>query len=196
MPKVATTLKATPRGGYVARKAIPRDVADEYWKRFRKGRQKEASREAPRKEASREVWFNSGPVDLLRARALHREWLSEIEARIANIRAESKGEGRTLTPQGARALAGEWYNWFVAQMAANKWPGSIWRDYRDRAWEGLYGATDPPGRSFDDVDMDYLRPFIADEAKTAQFLAAKRLPLDPASRVMFLDYVARDFFAA
>ena len=135
-------------------------------------------------------------MDLLKARALHRDWLNDIEARIANIRAERKGEGHTLTPQGARALAGEWYSWFVAQMAANKWPGSIWRDYRDRAWDGLYGATDPPGRSFDDVDMDYVRPFIADEAKTAQFLAAKRLPLDPASRVMFLDYVARDFFAA
>ena len=41
-----------------------------------------------------------------------------------------------------------------------------------------------------------VRPVIADEAKSEQFLAAKRLALDPASRVMFLDYVARDFFAA
>jgi hypothetical protein len=90
--------------------------------------------------------------------------LSEIEARIANIRAESKREGHTLTPQGARALAGEWYRWFVTQMAANKWPGSIWRDYRNRMWESLYGVIDVPGRSFDDVDMDYVRPFIADEA--------------------------------
>ena len=73
-------------------------------------------------------------MDRLKARAKHRDWLNEIEARIANIRAERKGEGRTLTPQGARALAGEWYKWFVAQMAANKWPGSVWRDYRDRAW--------------------------------------------------------------
>ena len=54
---------------------------------------------------------------------MHREWLSEIEARIANIRAERKGEGQTLTPQGARALAGEWYKWFALQMAANKWSG-------------------------------------------------------------------------
>lgn len=36
---------------------------------------------------------------------------------------------------------------------------------------------------------------IADEAKTAQFLAAKRLQLDLPSRDLFLDYVARDFFA-
>ncbi len=195
MPKIAAKAKPkltakvsdlTParRGGYVARKLIAQDVREAYGKLHGDG--------SPQWEA----WFNSGPVDLLKARALHREWLSEIEARIANIRAESKREGHTLTPQGARALAGEWYRWFVTQMAANKWPGSIWRDYRNRMWESLYGVIDVPGRSFDDVDMDYVRPFIADEAKTAQFLAAKRLPLDPASRVMFLDYVARDFFAA
>ena len=193
MPKVAAKPKLTAkvsdltparRGGYVARKLIPQDLREAYGKLYGDG--------APQWEA----WFNSGDVDRLKAQALHREWLSEIEARIANIRAEGKGEGHTLTPQGARALAGEWYKWFVTQMAANKWPGSIWRDYRNRMWESLYGVIDVPGRSFDDVDMDYVRPFIADEAKTAQFLAAKRLQLDPPSRVMFLDYVARDFFAA
>jgi hypothetical protein len=31
----------------------------------------------------------------------------------ANIRTAAKGEGRTLTPKEARALAGEWYGWFV-----------------------------------------------------------------------------------
>lgn len=177
-------LKAAPRGGYVDRKWIPADVREAYGKLYGAG--------SPQWEA----WFNSGDVDRLKARTKHRDWLNEIDARIANIRAERKGEGRTLTPQGARALAGEWYQWFVAQMAANKWPSSVWRDYRDRAWSGLYSATDPPGRSFDDVDKDYIRPFTADEGKTAQFLAAKRLQLDPPSRDMFLDYVLRDFFAA
>jgi hypothetical protein len=41
-----------------------------------------------------------------------------------------------------------------------------------------------------------VRPVIADEGKSEQFLAAKRITLDPASRSMFLDYIARDFFAA
>ena len=41
-----------------------------------------------------------------------------------------------------------------------------------------------------------VRPIIADEAKSHQFLAAKRLILHPTSRNMFLDYVTRDFFAA
>jgi hypothetical protein len=31
---------------------------------------------------------------------------------------------------------------------------------------------------------------ISDEAKTAQFLAAKNLPVDAASRAHFIDYVA------
>jgi hypothetical protein len=43
---------------------------------------------------------------------------------------------------------------------------------------------------------DRVRPIIADEAKSHQFLAAKQLTLDPASRTMFVDYVTRDFFAA
>jgi predicted ATPase len=40
-------------------------------------------------------------MPLTLAIAKHREWLSEIEARIANIRAERRGEGQMLT----RALA-------------------------------------------------------------------------------------------
>jgi integrase len=181
-------LKAAPRGGYVARKWLPADVREAYGELYGNGRPQQW-----------EAWFNSGPVNLLQARAKHREWSSEIEARIANIRAERKGEGRTLTPQGARALAGEWYAWFTAHMAANKWSKDQWRAYRDQCWTGLYGSTDagpPSDDAFQHVDMDYIRPFVADEAKTAQFLAAKRAQLGPPSRDMFLDYVARDFFAA
>ena len=48
----------------------------------------------------------------------------------------------------------------------------------------------------DTAMRERVRPIIADEAKSHQFLAAKRLILDPASRTMFLDYVTRDFFAA
>ena len=177
-------LTAARRGGYVARKLIPRDVQDAYGQLFGRGKRQH------------EAWFNSGPVDLLKARALHRDWLNDIEARIANVRAERRGEGRALTPQGARALAGEWYTWFIGQVAVNKWSGSKLRDYRDDAWIGLYEATAPSGRSFDDVDVHYIRPLVADEGKTAQFLAAKRLQLDPRSRDLFLDYVVRDFFAA
>jgi integrase len=174
-------LKPASRGGYTARKWLPPDVRQAYGVKHGDG--------APQWEE----WFNSGKVSLPKARAAYREWLNLIEARIANIRAERDGTGQTLTPQGARALAGEWYRWFTS----NKWPRTDWRAYRDHCWDGVWAALDHPGgRAFADLDKDHVRPIIADEAKTAQFLAAKRLPLDPASRDLFLDYVGQDFFAA
>ena len=45
----------------------------------------------------------------------YREWLNEVEGRIAAIRAARDGTGQSLTPQQARKLAGEWYDWFIAR---------------------------------------------------------------------------------
>ena len=42
--------------------------------------------------------LNTGLMNVQLARAKHREWSSEIEARIANIRATRNGDGRSLTP--------------------------------------------------------------------------------------------------
>jgi hypothetical protein len=180
----ASGLKPAARGGYVARKWIPPDVRETYGALHGKG--------PPQHEA----WFNSGPVNLPQAKALHREWLNLIESRITNIRAERRGEGRSLAPQQARALAAEWYAWFVKHMEANGWRKDAWHAYRDRMWEGLYSVAEGFGDPFDHANASHVRPVIADEGKTAQFLAAKGLPLDPSSRDLFLDYVARDFFAA
>ena len=48
---------------------------------------------------------------------------SQIEA----IRAARRGEGQSLTQRQALALAGEWYNWYVARHEEN--PGTLehWR---------------------------------------------------------------------
>ncbi|MGB9391894.1 MAG: hypothetical protein WCB70_18180 [Xanthobacteraceae bacterium] len=149
--------------------------------------------------------MNTGPMPVSLARAKHREWSSEIEARIANIRAERKREGRTLTPKEARALAGEWYYWFTARMAANNWPANVWEEYEAHVRSELYGPA-MAGGVFSGDPLDFwerdsgmrerVRPIIADEAKSQQFLADKRLTLEHVSRTMFLDYVTRDFFAA
>ena len=190
MPRTATKLAPADKGGFIARKVIPFEVRDEYAKLY--GQRTEER-------------FNSGPMPRLLAQAKHREWSNEIEARIANIRAERKGEGRTLTPKEARALAGEWYDWFTARMARNNWPADVWEDYQAHVHFELYGPAMAGGVfSGDPLDFwerdsamrDRVRPIIADEAKSHQFLAAKRLTLDSASRTMFLDYVTRDFFAA
>lgn len=169
------------RGGYTARKQIPLDVRDEYERLYR---------------SRHEAWFNSGPVGMQQAKALHRDWLSLVKSRIANIRAARTGNGSTLTPQGARALAGEWYLWFIKTMSEKKWLATTWREYRQRAWDDVFHSSDPPQRDWSDVDLSYLRPLVADEGKTAQFLAAKQLQLDTPSRDLFLNNVVRDFFAA
>jgi len=102
MPRTATKLIPARKGGFITRKVIPFDVRDEYEKLY--GQRTEER-------------LNTGPMAVLQARARHREWSSEIEGRIANIRAGRKGEERGLTPKEARALAGEWYSWFTARMA-------------------------------------------------------------------------------
>src|SRR6516162_1760508 len=190
MPRVATKLTPAHKGGFIARKVIPFDVRDEYVKLY--GQRTEER-------------LNTGPMPISLARAKHLEWSSEIEARIANIRAERKGTGRTLTPQETRTLAGEWYGWFTARMATSNWPPSVWEDYDAQVRSELYGPA-MVGGVFSGDPLDFwerdsgmrerVRPIIADEAKSHQFLAAKRLILDPASRNMFLDFVTRDFFAA
>ena len=87
MPRSAHKLASTGKGGFVARKVIPLDVRDEYAKLYNQ---------------HTEERLNTGPMPVLLARAKHREWSSEIEARFANIRAAKKGEGRTVTPKEAR----------------------------------------------------------------------------------------------
>jgi len=190
MPRVATKLVPAGKGGFIARKVIPLDVRKEYAKLY--GQRSEER-------------LNTGPMPVSLARARHRDWSSEIEARITNIRAEREGEGRTLTPKEARALAGEWYSWFTVRMAAGNWPADVWEDYQARVRFELYGPAMAGGVfSGDPLDFwerdsamrDRARPIIADEAKSQQFLAAKRLVLNGPSRDMFLDYVTRDFFAA
>jgi integrase len=191
MPRVATKLTPAHKGGFIARKVIPHDVREEYAKRF--GQRTEER-------------LNTGPMPASLARAKHREWSSEIEARIANIRAGRTGDGRTLTPKEARALAGEWYSWFTARMAAHNWSADTWEDYEWHAVRSqLYGPAMEGGVfSGDPLDFwerdsamrDRVRPIIADETKSQQFLAARGLVLDTSSSNMFLDYVTRDFFAA
>jgi integrase len=208
MPRSANTLTPTHEGGFVARKTIPADVVKEYAKLYGK---------------RTEERLNTGPMKARLAWAKYREWLSDVEARIHNIRAARKGEGSTLTPLQARALAGEWYGWFVALAGNNKWPAHVWEDYEAHVRDQLHGPamgainhvlpynssadiTTGTDRVFSGDPLDFwerdagmrerVRPLIADEAKPHQFLAAKGKLLDDASKAMFLDYVTRDFFAA
>jgi hypothetical protein len=194
MPRVANKLSPTTEGGWIGRKRIPENVREAYAKAY---------------GAKWEERFNSGPCPFVLARAKHREWLSEIEARIANLRAAQAGhEGLTLTPMQARALAGEWYHWFLAKQsvgnggsAANIEAASdalfnrlsfMIRDATgDHSTANLFEVWEghPESRAA-------VRSWVSDKAETAQFLFAKKLVPDTASRDLFLDYVTIDLVQA
>lgn len=191
MPRVATKLTATKSGGFTARKRIPEDVQDAY-----------ANLYGTRWEAR--LTLDAMPVAL--AKAKHREWLTDIEGRIRNIRAERNNEGRSLTPKEARALSGEWYRWYLERKHARPQSAEHWEFLRDQINEALTDAIDPyrdPNdrhkHEIDDVWRSTpearaeVRPMLADWCETAQFLAARRLVLDIASQEVFLDALYEDF---
>jgi integrase len=143
------------------------------------------------------------------ARARIRDWLNEIEARIANVRAERKGDGQTLTPKQARALSGDWYHWYVERHQARPQSAEHWDLVMDRMNDELTDVIDPyrdphdPERqAIDDIwrlepeAREEIRPMLADWCETAQFLAGRRLVLDNASRDLFLDALFSDFWEA
>jgi hypothetical protein len=124
---------------------------------------------------------------------------------IKALRAKQRGEGHDLTQREARALAGEWYKWFVDQHEDN--PG------RPRDWEGVCwafehdveeGARDPETGEIGELDMEdpevreYARkkvyPHFADEA--AQFLASRGEVLTPAAMTMFLNELISEYHRA
>jgi integrase len=195
MPRVATKLTPTKGGGFVARKRIPEDAQEEYARLY--GVQWEARFRAP-----------SGTPIML-ARAKHRDWLTEIESRIANIRARRNGQGLSLSPKDARALAGEWYGWYLERQRSRPQTAEHWEFFRDQINEALTDAVnpyrDPYDRDVQEIDdvwentpeaREDVRPMLEDWCETAQFLAARRLVLDGPSRQMLLDALYGDFAAA
>jgi hypothetical protein len=188
MPHVAIKLTPTKGGGFTARKRIPQDIQDEY-ERLYGVRWEERLSIAP-----------GTPVVLVRAK--HREWLTEIESRIANIRAAKKGEGRLLTPKDARALAGAWYHWFTERHLQRGEPPAHWEDLRERVGDALRGVmVFQEGDEPDDIwerspeAREDVRPMLADWGEVAQFLHTKRLVLGEPSRNLFLDHLYGDFAA-
>jgi integrase len=194
MARVATKLTPTQSGGFTARKRIPGDVQAEYQERY--GVKWEAR-----------LTIEPGTPILL-ARAKHREWLSELESRVANLRAKKKGEGRTLTPKDARALAGEWYHWFTERHLQSALSAAHWEDLLERVCDALrdevllHANDSYEANEVDDIwerslaAREDVRPMLADWGETSQFLTTRRIVLDTPSRNLFLDHLYGDFAAA
>ena len=119
------TLRQDTNGNFSARKRLPDDVRDEYGRRY--GARFEAKFSAPAKFGAHV------------AKQKFREWETEIAGRIAAIRAERTGEGVALSPQQARALAGEWYEWFVARHPIGE--EIKWEFLRDQVQDALRDAV-------------------------------------------------------
>jgi hypothetical protein len=183
------TLRQDTKGNFSARKRLPDDVREEYGRRH--GQRLEAKFSAPAK------------VGAHAARQMFRDWETEVAGYIAAIRAERTGEGVALTPQQARALAGEWYAWFIAKHPVSN--RHKWEELRDRVQEALQDTAGddewehngPDELWREDAELrKAVRPVLADAGETAQFLATKRLVLNGEARDSFLDWLYEDLAAA
>ena len=181
-------LRQDTRGNYVARKRLPDDVREEYGTLF--GQSFEAKFYAPASTKRRE------------AERLFHEWLADVDARIANILAQRRGEGTALTRQQARALAGEWYDWFLSRHSSTE---KNWEQARDQVQSAMREAigekqweeNDPNELWEHDEELrEALRPLLADVGETAQFLAAKAVLPNNEARVLLLDFLYKDLAAA
>ena len=184
------TLRQDTNGNFSARKRLPDDVRDEYGRRY--GARFEAKFSAPAKFGAHV------------AKQKFREWETEIAGRIAAIRAERTGEGVALSPQQARALAGEWYEWFVARHPIGE--EIKWEFLRDQVQDALRDAVgeskwerrgDPDAFWREDSDVrEAVRPVLADIGETAQFLAMKKMVLSKEAQERFLYWLYEDLAAA
>jgi hypothetical protein len=181
-------LRQDNNGNYIARKRLPDDVRDEY------GRLHKARFEAK--------FFARASVGANAAKQKFREWDAEVTARIDAIRAERKGEGITLTRQQARALAREWYQWFIARHPTSDL--EKWDAIRDQVHEALREAVGDAEWERSDPDELWhhnpklrkeVYPILADVGETAQFLAVKRLTLNSEGRESFLYWLYDDLAA-
>jgi integrase len=185
------TLRRRKSGAWGARITIPTDVRADYQARYSKHVE--------------EVFYAGPDCPRQRAQVLFSEWQADIKSRIATLRAQQRGEGHDLTQREARALAGEWYRWYVGQREEN--PG------RPRDWEGARWAfeddveeatRDPETGEICELDMEdpevrefvreRVHPWFTDTA--AQFLTSRSEVLTPAAMMMFLDALINDFHAA
>src|SRR3979490_2108916 len=114
MAILMVSLNPTKTGEFVARKAIPKEARAEYKRLY--GVSREALLRIP------------AGAPKAQAKALHGQWLAEVETGIKRIRAATKGEGQPLTKLNALALAGRWYVWFVAQYEDDPGSQDIWSE--------------------------------------------------------------------
>jgi integrase len=185
----------------MARKRVPADVREEFCRLYGDGMAKgwEARLVLP-------------AMGINQARQRHRAWLTEIEIRVANIRAQRCGDRQQLTPRQVRGLAGDWYRWFVLRHKAKGWPAAYWdqrleelrTEFEVLVWHAAGGSERQWSPEVEAVEQfqrhekarEQLRPKIADWCELHQFEADHGLKLDQDSRDMLIDGLIEDLWAA
>ncbi|MGH6770670.1 MAG: hypothetical protein ACRECO_16800 [Xanthobacteraceae bacterium] len=182
------TLTRGENGGWYARKRIPNAVRDEYGRLY--GQRYEVK------------FFADASTREQEARRAFNEWLAETEGRIAELIAIQKGEGISLTRKQARALAGEWYRWFLGRHPTRD--ELHWDFLRQKLHDALTSFVrneeedNDPGAMYRERPevREVIRPLLADIGETAQFLALKRLVLKSEAEALFLDFLFDDLAEA
>jgi hypothetical protein len=194
MPIRMAALNLSTTGATKSRKAIPKDVRAEYKRLYG------VSREA--------ILVIPAGTSKAQAKALHGQWLAEVETRIERIRAAAKGTGQPLTQRNALALAGEWYRWFVARHEDDPGSPEHWADRKEHLTERVWHPH-APVEHLEDPNADptwpwtrwpevreAVRPEVAEMALTATFLASEGLALTPDAHILFVDAVSERLFSA
>jgi hypothetical protein len=177
--------KAT--GEFIARKGIPADVREAYFRLYRVRWEERLTLHA---ETSKHE-----------AKTRLGEWTAEIETRIATLRATARGEGQPLTRINAIALAGRWYTWFVGQHEKDPGTPKRWRKMSDHLlYEVLYPEAPDEYHENPKADPQWewakkpevreaVRPQIAELARVATFLASEGRALNSEAYALFVDAV-------
>jgi hypothetical protein len=186
-----TTLRRAPNGDWFSRKRIPEGIRDAYKVAFRV-RQEERFR-CP------------SPTSAAVAKQAFLEWDAEVTSRFERLRAKARGEGETLSQRQTRALAGEWYAWFVALHEEE--PGTVdeW-DYRFDAYEASFTqfASGPSAVDIDYPDDTPRTPAVRRSVHRAlerlgdieAFLHKRGLALSEETRASVLDAIEDEFAPA
>jgi integrase len=187
-------LTRSKSGYWVARKAIPADVRDAYFKLYKIRR--EAILKLPAGTSKHE------------AKTRLAEWVAQVETRISSLRASQRGEGQPLTAINAHALAGLWYHWFVGQHENDLGTPKRWREMTDHlVWNVLYAeapdeyherpGADPTWEWAKEPEVrDAVRPQVAEMARVATFLANEGIALDAHAYALFVDAVSDNLLLA
>jgi hypothetical protein len=184
--------KTLASGAVIARQVIPADIRDDYKRLYG--------------VAWEERWHAPPGAPIAERKRLYGEWIAEITGRIEALRAAKRGDGIDLSHKDAVALAGEWYNWFVARYEDNPGESAHWALGVDLLIDDMLcyapeevreqGMSAHPGWERDPEVRVGMRPVIADHGETTQFLANRGIALTNGARTLFLDCVLDKLIAA